>query len=76
MWKHIILGLLLGASFGLWFKQKVNARPRVKGPSSKKVIRTIFHDKLSNQHYRFEPVTHVCPPSVDVDELEHSEDSE
>jgi len=77
VWRSIVLGLFIGAWFGWWFKSNLNtARRPVKGPSSRKVMKTVFYDKSSNQHYRFEPVTHVCPPSVDVDALEHSEDSD
>lgn len=74
-WKQILLGLFIGATFGWWFKRTLHRDNRpVRGPSSRKVMSTVYYDKITDQHYRFNPITHVCPPSLDVDALEHSDD--
>jgi len=73
-WRQVIIGLMLGATLGWCFKRQYPNRP-LKGPSSRSVKRTVYYDEDTKQHYRFHPVTHVCPPSIDVDALEHSDDS-
>ena len=78
-WRQIVLGLLLGAMTGLWLKRRSaynSNKPPIRGPSSRKVKNTVYYDKVADQHYRFHPVTHVCPPSIDVDALEHSDDDD
>jgi hypothetical protein len=77
IWKQVILGLLIGVITGWWFKLIAHHPQRpIRAPSSRKIMSTVFYDKLTDQHYRFRPVTHVCPPSVDIDALEHSEDDD
>ena len=70
--KKVIIGLLFG--FVFVFVLKYFVKQPSKGPSSRKVKRTIYYDDKKDQHYRFQPVTHVCPPSINVDAIEHSDD--
>jgi len=70
--KKVIIGLLFGFAFGFLLKFFLKQPP--KGPSSRKVKKTTYYDKKSDQHYRFHPVTHICPPSINVDDFEHSDD--
>ena len=70
----VVCGILLGISIGVvvrYYHSRV-----YKGPSSKKIKRKIYYDDSTGQHYRFETVTYVCPPSVDVSVLEHSDDED
>ena len=68
----ICLGLLLGGVLGGILLKKV---PQVyKGPNSAHIKNTIYLDKDSNQYYQFDPIPHICPPSCNIDNLEHSED--
>lgn len=78
LFKQLVLGLMFGIVAGWLIKRSVTPTEKrpVRGPSSKHVKQTIYYDQLTNQHYRFHPVTHVCPPSVDVDALEHSDDDD
>ena len=69
---RILLGLVIGCIIGILFT-KLSHKPITKGPNSSHIRRHVFHDQIHNKYYKFEPVTHVCPPSIDVTEYEHSE---
>jgi hypothetical protein len=66
----VALGAGLGALIGYWWANWTRAL--FKGPNSLEIQKKIYHDAKTGNHYRFRPVPHVCPPSVDVDALEHS----
>lgn len=71
----VIFGLLVG--FILCILLCRTGRNAIcKGPSSSSIQRHIFYDNLSNKYYKFEPITHVCPPSINIDEFDHSDDSD
>ena len=70
----VVSGLVLGAVLGWWIKQRHQIVH--KGPSSAHIKQHVYYDEDRDQHYSFHPVTHVCPPSVDIDALEHSSDEE
>lgn len=72
MW-DAIAGFALGAA--LAFAASAT-RYTVRGLSSSAVQRGVYVDRNTGRRYRLVPVVHVCPPTVDVDQLEHSEDSE
>jgi hypothetical protein len=68
----IFLGSLIGLFLGYIIKRY---RSLVhKGPSSTKIQQTVYKYDGSGGCYRFTPIIHVCPPSVRVDEMEHSDD--
>jgi hypothetical protein len=69
----IFLGSLIGLFLGYIIKRYRSSVH--KGPSSTKIQQTVYNDSSGNC-YRFTPIIHVCPPSVRVDEMEHSDDSE
>ena len=72
MFISFVAGLILGAAAGLMFSNLAK-KEIAKGPNSTQVRRHIFHDATSNKYYRFEPIIHVCPHSIDVTQLEHSD---
>jgi len=66
----IFLGSLIGLFLGYIIKRYRSSVH--KGPSSTKIQQTVYQD--DGKCYRFTPVIHVCPPSVRVEEMEHSDD--
>ena len=70
---RIVIGVVLGGFIGMWAKRN---RIVHKGPSSNQVKREIYHDQITGKYYRFEPFVTVCPPSIDVTVLEHSDEEE
>lgn len=69
----IIIGLIVGWFIGVHVKHR--HQRVIKGPSSNRIKRHVYHDTETGKYYRFEPYVTVCPPSVDVTVLEHSDDS-
>lgn len=43
-----------------------------KGPNSQKITQKTFYDEKTKKYHKFSVVTHICPPSINVDEFEHS----
>jgi hypothetical protein len=71
----ILLGTTLGILFATLWKS-YRGRSIFKGPNSRHVQQQIYRDDRTGQHYKFHPVPHVCPPSVDVTTLDHSDDED
>lgn len=74
MWYLIsffLLGVLLGVIIIRFTKTSIN-----KGPNSNLIQNIVYFDEKTNKHYKFRPITYVCPPSINVHELEHSDDED
>jgi hypothetical protein len=69
----ILIGTIIGVILGFIIKRR--AFRFHKGPSSTKIQESIYHDITTNKRYRFEPIIYVCPPSINVEDMEHSDDS-
>ncbi len=72
---RIIFGLCIGVLAG-YVCLNLTTKRIAKGPNSTQVRKQIYYDKYSEKYYQFEPITHVCPPSINIDELEHSDSEE
>jgi len=70
----IFLGSLIGFFLGYVVKRWRSSVH--KGPSSTKIQQQIYYDSEQKKCYQFTPIIHVCPPSVQVGELDHSSDDD
>ncbi len=69
----LLLGLFIGFSIGilvLSFK-----RVAYKGPNSNKIKKQIFTD-ADGTAFRLIPETYICPPSINIHDMEHSSSDE
>lgn len=64
----IVIGFVIGAIV----KRYCNVV--YKGPSSTKIQKQYIKDERTGQWYHFVPEPHVCPPSVNIYEFDHSDD--
>lgn len=64
----ILIWFIIGLIIGFLLQSLINTQ---KGPSSTSVQQITY-----SKDHKFIPVIHVCPPSVNPDDYEHSTDSE